>query len=299
MELDKKLKKELASKELMNTYKRKMESQFDKTTVSVPYSLATTVSESVTELATISSLATTEPDIEGSDAPVEQTVKTFSDYQSEIEIVDKDEGVPFELATIPVMAELTTEIVPEILSSSLPTIFEKDLSISTADPALRLREVQEKVALERAIMFEETAILAPVEDTSNVDKSKKKAKKKKSRFISTTTVSSEMKELQMELEESKRKWRDLKNEKEMSDKKLKLASEIYMMAKDNTPDIIPIPEMPGYTATLSYPMATGTEILAPLGTVSETTKSRATVGLLDIHTEEGVAIIVGLALSGM
>jgi len=38
--------------------------------------------------------------------------------------------------------------------------------------------------------------------------------------------------------------------------------------------------------------------LAPLGTVSETTKGRTTVGLLDIHTGEGVAILAGLILSG-
>jgi hypothetical protein len=330
MMLDMKRKKELANDELMKRYKSQMESQYDLTISTSSFYPHSVSDMSVTESATMLTMATVdlpELDVYIDSVPEESTSRIPEELIENYSVGVPEgtaEGEIIELATITELATSTTEEsttsdsvsveIPEIVSPSTVVESVLDLStvypaivttsevpailLTTVDPAIRLKEVRDRVAIERATMFQDSVPMATIDTSENVAKGRKTKKRRGYRGSSTTTVSPGLRELQMELEESRQKWRSLQADKEMNEKKLKMASEIYMMAKSNTPEIIPIPEMPGYTSTLAYPLATGTEILAPLGTVSETTKGRTTVGLLDIHTGEGVAILAGLILSG-
>ena len=112
---------------------------------------------------------------------------------------------------------------------------------------------------------------------------------------STTTP---LPDLYQGMAEDKMKWMLNKQEQQMEKKINQLATNVFEMAKNDTPVIIPVPMMPGYTSTVVPSMATRPTLLAPMDPVNWATKNDTNVMVLDIKTGTGIAVVTGLIMSG-
>ena len=190
----------------------------------------------------------------------------------------------------------TTEL-PEITS------LVKQLETSTPDPNVLLRELQNRIQLERGVMFMEKTPMAAIDDTmvTSTQMVPRGRKRKTTLFPRLTAASSSttpLPDLYQEMAEDKKKWVLNKQEQQMEEKINQLTVDVFKRAKNDTPVNIPVPMMPGYTSTVVPSMATSPIVLAPMGPVNWATKNDTNVMVLDIKTGTGIAVVTGLIMSG-
>jgi hypothetical protein len=228
----------------------------------------------------------------------ELSVPEFSHTSSSI-----DEGV-FQIPNVKgedlqgtmVFSTGTTEL-PEITS------LVKQLETSTPDPNVLLRELQNRIQLERGVMFMEKTPMAAIDDTmvTSTQMVPRGRKRKTTLFPRLTAASSSttpLPDLYQEMAEDKKKWVLNKQEQQMEEKINQLTVDVFKMSKNDTPVNIPVPMMPGYTSTVVPSMATSPIVLVPMDPVNWATKNDTNVMVLDIKTGTGIAVVTGLIMSG-
>jgi len=299
---DKRIKKELATKAAKDAYIRRMEA------------LQGFESDlEVSNLDLLSSVVTTE-------SPLVPVVSFLT--EKKLTATSAVELIATSLATTSLVTELTYELTPQSATEgsflaekiSIPTISLAAgtpsvmmATVATFTPAtstieypeITLARMQDRVYKERGLMFKEPIIPVDPEDSKRLARLDVLANREQKMSSKTSsTMSPELAELQKEIEERKQAWIEDKKMKEMQKKKEEMAISVYQLAKDATPTEISVPMMPGYTEMMANPMATDSTLLVPLNTDSRTTRGNSTILVLDMQTEKGVAMLMGLVGSG-
>ena len=130
------------------------------------------------------------------------------------------------------------------------TSLMKQIETSTPDPNVLLKEVQDRVQLERGVMFMENTPMAVIDDTmvTSTQVVPRGRKRKTTLFPQLTAASSStipLPDLYQEMTEDKKKWVLNKQEQQMEEKINQLTVDVFKRAKNDTPVNIPVPMMPG------------------------------------------------------
>ena len=232
------------------------------------------------------------------------------------------EGMAKDLAKMSVTEPTTTEpsapvvtvAMPEPSTTSTPAVeapavvTSTPVTVITGYPPMRaasfnrptLSQVKEKIYRERGLMFDEHVII-PTDpgDSRRLDRPSGRATKRKSSAVPSTTVSPDLEDFRLAVEEEKQLVLKKKAEREAKRKSEDLATLAYEMAKAATPVQVSVPVMPGFPEVLGVPMATDPTLLVPLDTDSRATKESSGLLIIDLQTGKGVAMTAGLLGAGM
>ncbi len=104
--------------------------------------------------------------------------------------------------------------------------------------------------------------------------------------------------LQREMAEKRNSWMAQLEADELAKKK-SWATLTYEESQKNSPFPVPIPSMPDYHSLVNSPLATNPTLQLPLDAVSGITERTLASLVIDMGTERGMAITIGLVGAGM
>jgi hypothetical protein len=216
-------------------------------------------------------------------------------YNTEIETTD----VKTSSSEVPTFTDLFPS---EMATSTSKQMATPITSPSTVVPDLpskpSLKEIQDRVHKERGLMFEDRPIPVDPEDSRRLATPLPRAKSRGSSFHRTSPPSADLVALQRDMAEKRNSWMAQLEADELAKKK-SWATLAYEESQKNSPFPVPIPSMPDYHSLVNSPLATNPTLQLPLDAVSGITERTSASLVIDMGTERGMAITIGLVGAGM